>query len=125
MRDWEEAERAAAATASAGHVSVVVGRRKRWGRTLKPSVHFDWQQGQNVLSDDADWSQEAFALSDEGRHDLAATVLALSEVLEPGWAIRAYWGGDRLKNERAVTAEELAGLVRQSQLDSYTLYRVK
>jgi hypothetical protein len=77
-----------------------------------------------VLSDEADWSQGAFAFSDQGRHDLAATVLALADVLEPGWGIRARWAGDRLRNERTVTAEELAELVRGSQLDRHTLYRV-
>src|ERR1044072_4025606 len=40
-------------------------------------------------------SEDAFTFSNVGRHNLAATVLALWEVLDAGWAVRAYWGGDR------------------------------
>ena len=94
VSDWEQAERVAEATASSGHVAVVAGRRRRWGRPLPPSIHLDGQQAQDVLSDDADWSEDAFTFSNVGRHNLAATVLALSEVLDAGWAVRAYWGGD-------------------------------
>jgi hypothetical protein len=122
--DWQQAERAAAATASTGHVAVVVGRRKRWGRPLKPGIRFDWHQAQDVLSEDADWSQDAFTLSADGRRQLAATVLALSGVLSPGWGIRAYWIGDPVTNEQTLTAQELAELVMQSRLDRGTLYRV-
>src|SRR5262249_51761992 len=82
--------------ASSGHVAIVAGRRRRWGRPLPPSIHLDGQQAQDVLSDDADWSEDAFTFSNVGRHNLAATVLALSEVLDAGWAVRAYWGGDPL-----------------------------
>ena len=68
------------------------------------------------------WS---WALSDDGRRNLAATVLALAEVLQPGWGIRAYWLGDTLEREEPVTARALAERVRQSRLDRYTLYRVE
>lgn len=124
VRDWAEAERAAAATASDRHVSVVPGRRKRWGRTLEPTIHFDWRQGQHVLSDQADWDHDAFLLDEERRHDLAATVLVLAGMLEPGWGIRAYWRGDPLESESATTADRLADLIRRSQLNRYTLYRL-
>jgi hypothetical protein len=49
----------------------------------------------------------------------------LSEVLDAGWAVRAYWGGDPLDGEREVTAHELADLIEQSRLDRRTLYRVR
>lgn len=125
VSDREQAERVAEATASSGHVAVVAGRRRRWGRPLPPSIHLDGQQAQDVLSDDADWSEDAFTFSNVGRHNLAATVLALSEVLDAGWAVRAYWGGDPLDGEREVTAHELADLIEQSRLDRRTLYRVR
>jgi len=70
---WEEAERAVAETASDDRVSVVAGRRKRWGRTLAPSIHFDWREGQDVLSDNAHWDHDCFLLDEERRHKLAAT----------------------------------------------------
>lgn len=122
--DWAQAERAAAATAVDGHLAVLLGPRKRWGRTLKPSLHFDWAQAQAVLSDDADWDHEAFTLSSQGRQRLAKTVQALVEALGPGWGIRAYWVGDRLDDELTLSATDLLELVERSQLDRGTLYRV-
>ncbi len=125
VADWDEAKRAAAATAAPGHVAVVPGRRWRRGRNAEPSIHFDWRQGQDVLSDQADWSEDAFTFSEEGRHNLAETLVALAAVLRPGWGIRAYWGGDPIKSEETLSARELAERVRQSQLNRYTMYRVR
>lgn len=124
VRDWDEAERVAAATSAEGHVSVVAGRRKRWGRTRTATIDFDWQQGQAVLSDNAGWDRDAFLLHDRHRHDLAETILMLAGSLQPGWGVRAYWVGDPLEQETTTTAEGLAELVRRSQLNRYTLYRV-
>jgi hypothetical protein len=121
---WEEAERVEAATASPGHLPVRAGRRRRWWRELEPSIAFDWEQGQSVLDDQADWSEDAFTLSESGRAALAATVLTLGELLGPGWALRAYWGGDPVREERHIAAPELASLVRESKLDRCTLYRI-
>jgi hypothetical protein len=108
------AERAAAAAAKPGHVAVIPGRRRRWARALTPSVHFDWETGTGRRSDDADWNEEAFTFSEEGRRKLTATVLALSEALEPGWGIRAYWAGDPLNAEQEVTVRERVDLIQQS-----------
>ena len=125
VSDWEQAERVAEATASSGHVAVVAGRRRRWGRPLPPSIHLDGQQAQDVLSDDADWSEDAFTFSNVGRHNPRRHGARLAEVLDAGWAVRAYWGGDPLDGEREVTAHELADLIEQSRLDRRTLYRVR
>jgi hypothetical protein len=103
---------------------VLAGRRRRWWRDLEPSIHFDWERAQEVLDDQANWDEDAFTLSRRGREALAATVLTLGEMLKPGWTLRAYWGGDPVRNEPSVTAPELASLARQSRLDRYTLYRV-
>ena len=103
---------------------MLAGRRRRWWRDLEPSIHFDWTRGQEVLDDQANWEEDAFTLTASGREALAATVLTLGEMLRPGWTLRAYWGGDPLRNERSVTAPELASLARHSRLDRYTLYRV-
>lgn len=78
-----------------------------------------------MLGDDAKESERTFTLSDDGRDRLAATVLVLAEVLQPGWGVRAYWVGDALQEVRVATAEELADLVRSSALDRGTLYRVQ
>jgi hypothetical protein len=124
VETWEEAERAATAAASPGHLPVLSGRRKRWWRDLEPTIQFDWERGQEVLDDQAHWGEDEFTLSLEGRAGLAETVLALDGVLRPGWTLRAYWGGDEIRSDRAVTAGELAALVRKSKLDRYTVYRV-
>jgi hypothetical protein len=121
---WDEAEQVEAATASGDHLPVRAGRRRRWLRELEPSIAFDWEQGQAVLDDQADWNEDAFSLSESGRDALATTVLTLGELLGPGWTLRAYWGGDPVRSERAITAAELALLVRESKLDRYTLYRI-
>ncbi len=52
VSSWEEAERAAAATASPGLLPVRLGPRTRWWRK-----RIDWEQGQAVLDDDANWEQ--------------------------------------------------------------------
>jgi hypothetical protein len=121
---WEEAERVEAATASPDHLPVRAGRRPRWWRELEPIIAFDWEQGQAVLDDQADWDEDAFTLSESGRAALATTVLTLAELLRPGWALRAYWGGDPVRKERRIAAPELASLVRESKLDRHTLYRI-
>ncbi len=125
VRSWEEAERAARVTRGDGFVSVVPGRRKRLWRELKPSIHFDGKDVDEVLGDEADWEESAFSFSASGSAALAATVLALREALGPGWAIRAYWMGDAQEAVVEVAADELAALVRQSKLDRGTLYRVR
>ena len=124
VTSWDEAAQAAASTGSSDYVSVLPGRRRRWGRPLPPSIHFDWREGQVVLSDDADWDHDAFLLSDAGRRTLSATVGVLAELLDPAWGIRAYWIGDPLKRESATTAAALQRRVQASQLDRFTLYRV-
>ena len=124
VESWEEAERVAAATASPGHLPVLAGRRRRWWRALEPSIHFDWERGQEVLDDQAGWDEDAFTLSASGGEALAATVLTLGQMLRPGWTVRAYWGGDQVRTERSVTAPKLASLARQSKLERHTLYRV-
>lgn len=124
VTSWEDAERIAQVTATAGHVAVVPGRRMRWFRPLMPTIGFDWAQGQEVLSDDADWDHDAFLLCESGRVALAATVLTLASLLEPGWGIRAYWVGDPLREEIELSAHELAELVRASSLDRFTFYRI-
>jgi hypothetical protein len=124
VESWEEAERVEAASASPGHLLVRAGRRRRWLRELEPSIAFDCDQVQAVLDDEADWEQDAFTLSESGRAALATTVLTLGELLGPGWALRAYWSGDPVREERRIAAHELASLVRESKLDRHTLYRI-
>jgi hypothetical protein len=124
VRTWHEAECVAAATASPERLSVIAGRRKRWGRKLRPTIRFDLEQGQGVLSDDADLSEDAFTLDPAQREALATTVLTLAEVLQTGFGIRACWVGDPLMHQPTVTAEELADLIRRSKLNRLTMYRV-
>ncbi len=113
-------------TQGGSFVSVVLGGRRKWlWRELKPSVHFDWSDADDVLDDQADWSEPAFSFSISGREALAATVLILPKALGSGWGLRSYWVGDPQEREVPVTARELASLIEASKLDRRTLYRVR
>ena len=123
--DDETARRLEQATEQADYLPVRAARRRRWRR---PAVTTLWLPDQRddvpVLGDGADWSEDAFTLDERGRELLACTVSLLAHELSPGWALRAYWVGDPCEEERAVTADELADLVRNSALRRAILYRV-
>ncbi len=123
--DPETAERLERATQEAGYLPVRARRGRRWRRRAEMGLSiFDGRDDVHVLSDDADWSEDAFTFDERGRELLAQTVSLLAHELEPGWALRAYWVGDPCKDERTVTGDELAELVRSSALERTARYRV-
>jgi hypothetical protein len=124
--DWELAERLERRTIEAGAITVHPGRRRRWFRPRPPSLWIeDQRDGVPVLSDQADWDQDAFTLDEQGRELLAKTISILDQALACSWSLRAYWVGDPLQHEHETTAPELAELVRHSALDRKTRYRVR
>ena len=123
--DRETAERLERATEAAGYLPVRAPRKRRWRRQAERGLSIlDRRDDINVLSDDADWSEDAFTLDERGRELLAQTVSLLARELHAGWALRAFWVGDPCKDERAVTGDELVELVRGSALERTTRYRV-
>ena len=121
----ETARRLEEATEQADYLPVGASQRRRWRRAAEMELTLQDRRGDvPVLSDDADWSEDAFTLDDRGRELLARTVSLLAEELRPGWGLRAYWAGDPCEEERAVTADELVDLIRSSALARTVRYRV-
>ena len=120
---WDEAEHIVEATNTPAVKPLAVGKRQGWIRKYRPSVYL--VDSDDLLSDDSDFSQEAFTLDATEREAFAQTVLRLGEVIPPGWTLRSWWVGDRLKHEVEVTATELAEAIRGSTLRRDTLYRVR
>lgn len=120
---WEEAYRLRVALDEAGGFRVDPRPRRRWLRPplarLVPAHEID-----EVLSEDADWSEAAFSLDSEGAERLARTIQVLGARLPPGWSVRASWVGDDEEAERELTAAELAELARASRLERRLRYRV-
>ena len=119
---WDVVDRLVTRSAGPECVSLVAGPRRRWFRATRPSLGFDWDQGQEVLDEQASWDEDEFTLSGR-REALARTVLLLAEELEPGWTLRSYWVGDQPREEARLSAAELADRIRRSALSRYVVYR--
>ena len=77
-----------------------------------------------LLSDDAEWAAPACAMKPELLPSFADAIRVLGEELTQGFALRATWGGSEVREERILSAEELADLVLASQLNEFARYRV-
>jgi hypothetical protein len=119
--DPDVAERIERTTHRPGHVPVQRARQRSGGALRIEDRLLD---GTPVLDDQANWDEDAFTLNPSGRDALARTLLLLSELLSPGWALRAYWIGDPIQHEQPITAERLAELARRSALARTTRYVV-
>src|SRR6266545_3032679 len=113
----EMAEQLERATEETGYLPVRAAHRERWRRRGQTGLSL-WPErdGIHVLSDAADWSEDAFTFDERGREMLARTISLLADALQPGWALRAYWDGDPCQEERSVTRDELVELVLRSAL---------
>ena len=123
----EVGEQLERATQAEGYLPVRARRQRRWTRRRKPELRLALRDERDeipVLSDQADWSESAFTLDERGRELLARTISLLAQELDPGWTLRAYWVGDDCEEERTVTKDELVELIRTSQLNRTTRYRV-
>jgi hypothetical protein len=80
--------------------------------------------GELLLSDDADWDAQAWAMEPALLPSVAETVRILGEELPQGFILRATWTGSPVREEIVLTAEELTQLVLASQLNEFTRYRV-
>ena len=80
--------------------------------------------GEGVLSEEAEWDAPAWAMRPEVLPPLADAVRVLGEQLAQGFAFRATWVGSEVREERILSAHELADLILVSQLNEFTVYRV-
>jgi hypothetical protein len=65
---------------------------------------------------------EAWSMRPEILEPLARTLSALAEAGPEGMIVEALWQGETPERERSITAAELAGLARRSQLGTRTRY---
>ena len=76
----------------------------------------------SMLSEDADWDAEVWAMKAGLLEQLARTLSALAEHGPKGMAVEALWQGEKPERRENVTAEELAALARNSRLGTHTRY---
>jgi len=76
----------------------------------------------SLLAEDADWGAEAWSMRPEILEPLARTLSALAEAGPEGMIVEALWQGETPEREQSITAAELAGLARRSQLGTRTRY---
>jgi hypothetical protein len=122
VESWAAAEAIAADTRAPQFVPLAPGRRRRWFRDIEPRVVIDWEQGQAILSDDADLNDDCLLLATARREPLAQTILLLAERTTDDFKLRSYWIGDPLHTHQILTATQLAELVRRSELNRHTRY---
>lgn len=84
----------------------------------------DGRDGRHLLSDDAEWDAPAWAMQPDFLAPLAGAIRVLGELLPQGFTFRATWVGSEVREERDLTADELAGIALSSQLNEFTRYRV-
>ena len=84
----------------------------------------DQIDGRHLLRDDAEWDAAAWAMDAQLLPALADAVRTLGELLPQGFTLRATWVGSEVREERVLSAEELADIVVASGLNEFTRYRV-
>lgn len=122
---WEQADAVERACREPGHWPVVAGPRSRRRREQPPTLWMpEALDGRHLLSDEADWEAPAWDMDRDLLRLLAATIGTLAEHLPQGFAFRATWGGDEVREEREVSPGELRRIVLGSELNQYTRYVV-
>ena len=76
----------------------------------------------SMLTDQADWDADAWAMRPEVLEPLARTLSTLAERGPEGMTVEALWAGEKPAREQRVTIRELADLARASQLGTHTRY---
>jgi hypothetical protein len=119
--DWPLAERLAAETTGPDRLAVYGIPSRKWLRG-KPKLQISEtaEDGTEVFDDN---SENDVAITPSCREPLAQTLLALAELLEPGWQLHVGWVGEG-KQEQDVSAGQLADIARQSRFDNKVRYRV-
>jgi hypothetical protein len=75
-----------------------------------------------MLTDEADWNAEAWAMRPEVLAPLARTLSTLAERGPEGMTVEAIWVGEKPDREQKVTVRKLAALARASRLGTHTRY---
>jgi hypothetical protein len=79
----------------------------------------------SLLSDDADWGAEFWAMRPEILERLADTLRKLASKLSRPVYVEVLWEGEQPKSDLVVTPDELSVLARQSRLSRNSRYVVQ
>ncbi|UCG57337.1 MAG: hypothetical protein JSU70_21020 [Phycisphaerales bacterium] len=102
--------------------------RKNWLR--KPTgLVFLFEEGEgcacSMLTDEADWGQPYWDLRPEVLPVIANTVERLASSIKEPFQFEALWAGDHPEQNMAVTATELADLIKAGKIGQKITYNVK
>lgn len=97
------------------------------GREVGPELWMPaaLDSNRHLLIDEAEWNAPAWAMRPELLPSLAEAVRVLADYLTQGFAFRATWIGSELREERMLSADELADLILASRLNEFTRYHVR
>lgn len=100
--------------------------RWRWARERPARVVVSETGGCacSLLSDDADWGADTWAMRPEFLEPLARTLEFLAEAGPDTLAVEALWIGEAPRETVRVTSEELVALARSSGLGTRTRYEI-
>ena len=90
-----------------------------WSPTLViPDAH-------DLLTDNADWNAETWAMEADGLQDLASTFAWLFGLVAGSMTIEATWAGEQTTTVRDVSRDEMLDIVRAGALATRTTYKVR
>lgn len=119
---------AAASRASSLGLHVEVGHASRWSwakdKEVRATISEDGGCSCSLLSDDADWNADTWAMRSDVLDLLGATLEALARHGPSDLVIEALWAGDKAQTTVRITPRELAALASSSQLGTRTRYIV-
>jgi hypothetical protein len=120
---------AAAPAASSVGLCVSVDHASRWPwareRPARASISEDATCACSLLSDDADWNAESWAMRPEAREALARTIEVPTRQGPSHLTIQAIWIGDISQEEVSVNPKELVALAAAGRLGTRTRYLVE
>ncbi|MBO9531511.1 MAG: hypothetical protein J7513_00860 [Solirubrobacteraceae bacterium] len=120
----------AVADAGAWPVRFTPGREeRRWFGIRKhyPAVlEISTQDGRgHVLLDPDHWDETSWELRPDATERVATLIVILAEHAPLGFLFRATWAGSPVEHQHAMSAVELAALVRGGELNDHTSYLVE
>lgn len=84
---------------------------------LVPSAH-------DLLTDDADWNAETWAMEAVGLQDLASTFAWLFGRVAGSMSVEATWAGEQTTAVRDVSRDEMLDIVRAGAIGTRTTYKL-
>jgi len=119
----------AARHASVFGLEVSVAHPQRWpwarDRGARASISSDGSCACSLLTDDADWGAETWAMQPEYLEPLARALETLAEEGPRPLFFQALWLGDAPTKEALITPRELSELARASRISTSTRYKVE